>query len=63
MTILWLAVFVAAPPYSESVRGNEDKVTTSADDLCIRSLSMVRETASKSDGNSEPFGSGFAQEG
>ena len=33
------------------VRGNEDKMTTSADDLCIRSLSVVRETASKSDGS------------
>ena len=31
--------------------------------MCIRSLSMVGETASKSDGNSEPFGSGFAEEG
>ena len=26
-------------------------MTTSADDLCIRSLSVVRETASKSDGS------------
>jgi hypothetical protein len=31
--------------------------------MCIRSLSMVGETASESDGESEPFGSGFAEEG